>query len=329
MGSSHSGVRIIENPDELYEYNKNVRPPHKPVPITSHPAKLHEEAKITKDIPLDLSSSLGLDYPASCPNLLCGYIHINSNESFKQDCVLSCTSLCLYVIRGHGKTKLFDEGVVNWSKGDLLVVPYQLQSLEHFANEDSVFYYVHDGPLVKYLRVVPSEKAFSTTVFREKVLKDKVESIREKPGSEHANRLGTLIGNPSTSETKTLTHTLWALLNVLPANSMQKPHRHNAVALDLVTYAPKGKCYTLIGDDLDEDGKIKSPKRLDWETGASFTTPLGMWHSHHNESEDEDAWILPVQDAGLSLHQGLYDIRFADEEWKYIKDKHAIKSIIY
>src|ERR1700722_15571186 len=25
--------------------------------------------------------------------------------------------------------------------------------------------------------------------------------------------------------------------------------------------------------------------------------------------------------------KGLYDIRFADEEWKYLKDEHAIKSI--
>ena len=135
------------------------------------------------------------------------------------------TSLCLYVIRGRGMTKILDEGQVDWSKGDLLVVPYQTQAIEHLAYEDTAFYYVHDGPLLKYLRVTPSEKAFTTTVFRENVLKDKVESIRDKPGSEHANRLGTLIGNPQTSETKTLTHTLWALLNILPANSMQKPHR--------------------------------------------------------------------------------------------------------
>jgi gentisate 1,2-dioxygenase len=168
---------------------------------------------------------LGLDYPASCPNLLSGYIHINLNDSFKQDCVLSCASLCLYVIRGRGTTKIADEGQVTWSKGDLLVVPYQTQPLEHVAEEDTALYYVHDGPLLKYLRVNPSEKAFPTTVFRDKVLKEKVESIREKPGSEHANRLGTLIGNSKTSETKTLTHTLWALLNVPPANSMQKPHR--------------------------------------------------------------------------------------------------------
>ncbi len=168
---------------------------------------------------------MGLDYPASCPNLLCGYIHINPNDTFKQDCVLSCTSLCLYVIRGHGKTKISNESEVTWSKGDLLVIPYQTQPLEHLAEEDTAFYYVHDGPLLKYLRVIPSEKSFPPTVFRENVLKEKVESIREKPGSEHANRLGTLIGNPETSQTKSLTTTLWALFNLLPANSMQKPHR--------------------------------------------------------------------------------------------------------
>jgi gentisate 1,2-dioxygenase len=96
---------------------------------------------------------------------------------------------------------------------------------------------------------------------------------------------------------------IWKFLLQNKNDCIRFSSRHNAVALDFVIFAPKGKCYTLIGDELDEDGKIKSSKRLDWETGAAFTTPLGLWHSHHNESENEDAWILPVQDAGLSLHQ--------------------------
>ncbi|CAF0720485.1 unnamed protein product [Rotaria sp. Silwood1] len=84
---------------------------------------------------------------------------------------------------------------------------------------------------------------------------------------------------------------------------MQKPHRHNAVALDLVIFAPKGKCYTLIGEDLDENGIIQSPIRFDWKSDTAFTTSLDMWHSYRNESENDDAWILPIQDAGLSLHE--------------------------
>ncbi|CAF3334431.1 unnamed protein product [Rotaria sp. Silwood1] len=177
MSSSHSKVRIVENSNELYEYSKNVRLPHKPVPVTSHAAKLYEEANLIIDIPFDLSSSLGLDYPASCPNLLSGYMHISPNDLFKQDGVVSYTSLCLYVIRDHNTTNIFDEGQVNWLKSDLLVIPYQTQPLEHFAHDDTALYYVHDGPLLKYLQVKSSEKCFLTTIFREKVLKTKVENI--------------------------------------------------------------------------------------------------------------------------------------------------------
>jgi len=39
-------------------------------------------------------------------------------------------------------------------------------------------------------------------------------------------------------------------------------------------------------------------------------TPPGWWHSHHNET-DEDAWVLPVQDAGLFTYQRALDIRFS------------------
>jgi gentisate 1,2-dioxygenase len=61
-----------------------------------------------------------------------------------------------------------------------------------------------------------------------------VERIKHQPGAEHLNRMGILLGNKITEDsTKTLTHTLWSLLNVLPANDKQRPHRHNSVALDL------------------------------------------------------------------------------------------------
>lgn len=38
-------------------------------------------------------------------------------------------------------------------------------------------------------------------------------------------------------------------------------------------------------------------------TGGSFVTPPGWWHSHHNDSA-EDAWVLPMQDAGLYTQVG-------------------------
>ena len=93
-----------------------------------------------------------------------------------------------------------------------------------------------------------------------------------------SNRMGILLGNKITEDsTKTLTHTLWSLLNVLPAGDAQRPHRHNSVALDLCVSAEAEGVYTLMGPELDEEGWVKNPIRCDWRTGAVFVTPPGWW----------------------------------------------------
>jgi len=93
---------------------------------------------------------------------------------------------------------------------------------------------------------------------------------------------------------------------------VQRPHRHNSVALDLAV-AAKPNVYTLMGKEIDDKGEIVDPIRCDWTPGGVFVTPPGWWHSHHNES-DEVAWVLPMQDAGLYTHQRTLDIRFVDDE---------------
>lgn len=53
---------------------------------------------------------------------------------------------------------------------------------------------------------------------------------------------------------------------------------------------------------IDKEGNLIDPVKAPWKTGGAFTTPPGWWHSHVNET-DEDAWVLPVQDAGLFTYQ--------------------------
>jgi hypothetical protein len=76
----------------------------------------------------------------------------------------------------------------------------------------------------------------------------------------------------------------------------------------------------LMGPEIDEEGNIVNALRVDWSTGGAFVTPPGWWHSHHNESS-EDAWVLPIQDAGLYTHQRTLDIRFVDEEIELARAK--------
>ncbi|KAM3567953.1 hypothetical protein VYU27_009913 [Nannochloropsis oceanica] len=172
-----------------------------------------------------------------------------------------------YVIRGQGKSTSTEHNLqVVYKQGDLFVMPHAAGPILHEAEEDLALYWVSDAPLLKYLGVAPNVKTFAPTVYRKDVLEAHVEELRHADGSEHKNRLGILLGNRVTeSNTKTLTPTLWSLLNLLPKKTHQPPHRHNSVALDLAVHAAPDGVYTLMGPELDEDGWVKHPIRLDWK----------------------------------------------------------------
>lgn len=296
----------------IYEYTSAANPKLPEIPFVVHPAELHQQGE-TRIIPFDLSEKIGTSYTATSPNLLASYLRIKSGESLETEA--RATSQAFYVINGSGTTTT-QHGNVNWGTGDLFVVPYSEKPFKHAATSDAAIYYVHDEPLLKYLGVVPCEKKFNITVFSRSSMLSRIEEIRHEPNVEHRNRLGVLLGNATThNNTKTLTHTLWSLLNTIPGKTVQPPHRHNSVALDLCVSAKPG-VYTLMGPELDEHGWVKNPIRADWATGAAFVTPPGWWHSHHNES-DEEAWVLPLQDAGLYTHQRTLDIRFSTPSTSY------------
>jgi gentisate 1,2-dioxygenase len=132
--------------------------------------------------------------------------------------------------------------------------------------------------------------------------------VERDPESAGRSRVSILLGNTATPQTLTVTHTLWAMLGVLPAGRVQRPHRHQSVALDLITACAPG-CYSLLGHRLDATGAIADPVRVDWQAGGAFVTPPGLWHSHHNES-GRPAYLVPVQDAGLHTYLRTLDIRF-------------------
>ena len=136
-------------------------------------------------------------------------------------------------------------------------------------------------------------------------------NIAASPGADNQSRVSVLLANASQPLTRTITHTLWAMIGILPAGRMQPPHRHQSVALDLITSCRPG-CYTLVGDELDAQGEILDPARVEWESGGAFVTPPGMWHAHVNDS-GADAYLLPIQDAGLCTYMRTLDIRFRSQ----------------
>ncbi|KAH9331547.1 hypothetical protein KI387_003655 [Taxus chinensis] len=326
-GNGEHQNRVWETNGKIYEYTSAANPKMKPIPITGLHAKEHTSGP-TRVTSLDGSEAMGIEggYPASSPNLLASFLRISVGECLTTNA--SATSQAFYIIHGQGRSQT-EYGDIEWKRGDLFVVPASGEKNQccHFCLNDEEagsggagLYWVSDAPLLSYLGVVPNLKKFEATYFSREQLLENVERVRHEEEAAHRNRLGILLGNKATHlHTKTLTHTLWSLLNVRPAGDMQKPHRHSSVALDLAVYAPPGS-YTLMGKEIDSEGNVLNPIRVDWETGAMFVTPAGWWHSHHNESL-EDAWVLPMQDAGLYTYQRTLDIRFSTEEIHLLKQK--------
>ncbi len=349
MADPRGAAALSGEPTVIHEYHCAAQPRDwlKPLPVRALDSA---DAKIGGVTYLDLSDHMGVDSPASSPNLAAGFVRVAAGSSVSTHAV--ATSQAFFVVRGRGSTSMAwpgaaeEDRAVAWSAGDLFTVPAAARcvhasdsgaELPRLGRRDgggatpppeastsegassgasggaAILYWVHDAPLLSYLGVAPVCSRFEPALYERARLEAEVERVRHEPGAAHRNRLGILLSCKAgwAERTKTLTPTLWALLNVLPGRTVQPPHKHNSVAIDLAVQAPEGGgAYTLMSPKLGPDGELVDPVRMEWRSGAAFVTPPGWWHSHHNET-DEEAWVLPVQDAGLHTHMQTLDITFA------------------
>jgi gentisate 1,2-dioxygenase len=178
----------------------------------------------------------------------------------------------------------------------------------HFADADSSFYVVNDSPLFAYLGAQRAKARFSPTLYTREAVMAELEKAKKDPLAARRSRVSVLLANQNFDQTMTITHTLWTMFGVVAPGTRQLPHRHQSVAVDFVVDAQPG-AYTLLGPELLADGAIKDPVRVDWVKGAAFVTPPGYWHEHVNASSAE-AFVLPIQDAGLHTYLRTLDIQF-------------------
>ncbi len=289
---------------KYFEYTSSANPKMPDINVDVFPSSLHEINE-TKIIPLDLSDKLQTKYMATSPTLLANYVHINANDEIKTS--INASSQSFFVIRGSGKT-ITKDGVLSWKKGDYFALPYS-EDLIHQSDEDTAFYWVHDAPLLRYMGAKAKSEQCKAVYFSYEELSKELALVNRQNEGKDLNRNGILLGNIDTPLTKTVTHSMWSLYNLLPANTKQKAHRHNSIALDYCVFAGKDT-YTLIGEKVDSDGNIINPTKAIWKSGSAFVTPPNWWHSHHNDG-DENAIVLPVQDAGLQTYLQTLNIQFS------------------
>ena len=293
----------------FHEYTRAANPVGRTtslVPVEQFPASLHRDAP-TGVVPLDLSGPLAIDPgPATSPALLASFATVRAGEHLTTAPI--ATSELYVVVAGAGTTETDAGEVVGWGQGDVLVLPGGCRST-HRATADATLYWVTDEPLLRHLGVGPTQRRFRPTRWAADRSAAELARVAAEPAAERRNRVSVLLGGAEQDQTLTATHVLWAMVGLLPVDAVQKAHRHQSVALDLILDCEPG-CYTLVGPRLSAEGRIVDPVRVDWEPGGAFVTPPGWWHSHHNESGVE-AHLLPVQDAGLHTYLRTLDIRFS------------------
>jgi gentisate 1,2-dioxygenase len=295
---------------QIFEYSKAANPIESgatpSIPIKGFSADLYANGE-SRFIPLDLSKELRTPYPATGPSLLANFVRIRAGEKLTSAPIAS--SEFFYVIAGSGRTETADGSIV-WKTGDFVVLP----GLEviHYADSDSAFYLVNDSPLFAYLGAQKGAPRFSPTVYTREAVMAELEAAKNDPLAATRSRVSVLLANKNFEQTMTITHTLWTMFGVVAPGTRQLPHRHQSVALDFVVDAEPG-AYTLLGPELNSDGTIKDPVRVDWVKGEAFVTPPGYWHEHVNASGAE-AYVMPIQDAGLHTYLRTLDIQFFEED---------------
>jgi epoxide hydrolase-like predicted phosphatase len=282
------------------------------VPIVGFPRSLHEGGP-TRVVPLDLSTELGIaSGPATSPGLLANFVRIAAGDHVTTH--PNATSQLFYVIEGRGRTSVDGTGdAIEWMEGDFVTLPSSGEGplgATHRAVDEAVLYWVHDEPMLRYLGVRATEPRFRATRYPRADAMAELEAIAAAPDANDKSRVSVLLANASQEQTLTITHVLWAMFGLLPTGQVQRPHRHQSVALDLILDCEPG-CHTLLGSHLDDRGDIIDPVRVPWEAGGAFVTPPGMWHAHVNES-GSPAHLIPIQDAGMQTYLRSLDIRFTN-----------------
>ena len=298
---------MLNNYIKAYEYESNVNPSLKSIPIS------------TKNIDtcdygihfIDFSEIYNVPFRATSPNLLASFIKIEGNyelilETKKNNSNFNASSHLFYIMQGTCEI-IVDNESFKINKGDLFISPcFSLTKIINEGKEDLQIYYINDSPLLNYLGSISLNQIFKATIYSNEFLQEKINELSNPKN----NRKGILLSNEDTEKIgiNTITPVLWSLYNELPPQTKQKPHKHNSIALDLcINCSDSENIFTLLGDEIDEDGNIINPTKVNWVKGEMFITPPGLWHSHHNLGETY-AYILPIQDAGLLLFQRILGI---------------------
>ena len=257
---------------------------------------LLSDRSTTRTIPLDLSSRMGLQFPATTPNMLARYVVVAARDSIALR--LNAVVTIHYVMAGRGYS-ISEGDRIDWKEGDVFLFPCFAQTVHTAADEGAVLYVVTDEPVLSFggttIDVASVAKVAPTYFPVEEIDLNLARTYaREGHGAEAAKSVWFVCGQMAALRT-TSPH-ITANLNTLGAGDDQRPHRHNAAALTL----------SIAGDGVHS---VVDGQRSDWTRFSVMVTPPAALHSHHNRGSGMMRSFV-VQDSGLHYHSRTAGFKF-------------------
>lgn len=270
-----------------------VRPSIEPQSFEPQKARAFAVDAPTGVVPLDLSASLGTDYPATTPFMLARYVSVRAGTPLT--CRFAASGEIWAVLRGKGRLTHQSEAI-DWREGDILLLPGGATST-WAADEDAVLWMVGDEPALAFLGVRPEaadRAAIETTHYRRDDIARELQSLYHRPMAPDTAGRALFMASARTERLGTCLPAMTLTLNAVRPGEAQRPHRHNATALVLALR--EAGCASTI------DGRTFA-----WTRHSTLLTPAGAPHDHCNGrqvtgdevGDDDIALALIVQDGGL------------------------------
>lgn len=242
----------------------------------------------SEEIHCNLGGLVGSAGPATSPLMLASYIRLSAAQPLTVRYRASTEIYC--VLKGSGSTRLRNE-CIQWSEGDVFVLPGGAQEVhEAAAPGGAVLWLCTNEPLLAFENLWPApvdESSLRPTHYTRKMMEEALDEAMRHTRRNGKQARSVMLGMDAGGRS-TVSPAFTLAFNSIAPNDFQMPHRHNSAAISLVL-----KCsdsYSMV-----EDQKVV------WSRFATFLTPAGSMHSHHNPTSDE-ALLLIVQDGGLHYH---------------------------
>lgn len=280
-------VRLTPVPDQIF---------------TAEAARALDPGSPTGFFPCDNSAALGCPFPATSPLVLARYARIRPQETLSS--TFAASSVILYVIAGQGTTS-FDTEEIAWGPGDVIVLPGGMEHRHRSTGDNpAALWVVTNEPQLAFENLRPPDAgstAIETVHYPAEEMRRQIDLIYQVGRDESIAGSALILSSdsPEAVARRNALPTLTIAMNSLEPGTVQRSHRHNAVAISLVIEGEN--CFSMI------DGK-----RKDWARWATTVTPPGSFHSHHNEG-DKRAFFLIIQDGGLYYHSRAMGFAYEDE----------------